>query len=765
MRAPQAGPPIFFIFPPHVEATVPKADSSAAAVSSAPKVTRSQQVVLTAPPTVAAMVSLVQPALDRLQATDTGVQLLILVPDADTALGVAQAVLPAGGAAPVLVPVTSAARGARLLAHPPAALVGAPADLAALLPSGLLKLDSVSQVYVLQADLTLALADEPSITMLMTELPKDGARTLTMAGETDAVTAFAKAYMKRPRRVGDDVIADGSAPVNLQYVLVSDHARPAALRRVLDAVNAVSAIVVAPDDSQLADAHAALRALGYDSATGDVRASAGPVETHSALRVLYDVPPTRAALDGALGGHPVQTIALVTPRQVAHLRSLLTGGSLTSVLLPDTMAQAVGRDGARLGELRKVLADGVSARELAALEPLLESHDAMEIAAAALRLLERERETAKGLRIGVTTALPKDVKRALAASAADTDVVPIELLAPAASVPAAPTETPRADGPPPEFQVLWFNIGSDDGATASSFVGAITGESGLDRSVVGSIELRDSHTLVEVSGTHAEQIVAAMNASTMRNRQVIARIDRAGPMRAPRSGPPRRGSTDRAGGGFSRDRGDRPARPSFRRDEGGAPRERSGYPRRDEGDRPARPSFSREDRPARPSFGRDERPARPSFSRDDRPARPAREGGFSREDRPAHPPREGGFSREERPSRPSFSRDDRPARPAREGGFSRDDRPARPAREGGFSRDDRSASRPPRSGGFSRDDRPARPAGGGFSRGPREGGAPTSRGFTRDQGERPTGPRTEGNDFAERAERLRNSRKPTRSED
>jgi hypothetical protein len=720
----------------HDEAIVPKTDTDQtdkAEKAAAPKVTRNQQVVLTAPPTVAAMVSLVQPALERIPAGEPGVHLLVLVPDADTALAVAQAVLPAGDAAPVLVPVTSAARGARLLAKPPAAIVGAPADIAALLPSGLLKLHQVAQVFVLQADLTLALADEPSITTLMTELPKDSARTLSMAGETDAVTAFAKAYMKRPRRVGDDVVADGSAPVSLQYVLVSAGTRTAALRRVLDAVNAASTIVVAPDAAQVTEAGGALRALGY-TATGDVQATMGTVETHSVLRVLYDVPATRAALDAAMGGHPAQTIALVTPRQVAHLRSLLTGGSLTYFVLPDTMAFAVGRDGARMGELRKILADGVSARELAALEPLLEDNDAMEIAAAALRLLERERETAKGLRIGVTTAQPKDVKRALAATASP-ESAPVSDEAPMAD--RAPVAAPRNDGPPPEFQVLWFNIGNDDGATASSFVGAITGESGLDRSVVGTIDMRDSHTLVEVSGAHAEQIVAAMNASTMRNRQVIARIDRAGPLRSSsqRGAPPRRGGSDRASGGFSRDRGDRPSRPSFRRDEGAAPRERSGgYPRRDDGDRPSRPAFSR----------------------DDRPARPPREGGFSREERPSRP----SFSREDRPSRPSFGRDERPSRPP----FSRDDRPARPPREGGFSRDDRPA-RPPRSGGFSRDERPARPSSGGFTRAPREGGAPTGRGFTRDRGEAPRGPRTEGNDFAERAERLRNARRTPRTED
>ena len=733
---------------------MPKADTATPVLAaSAPKVTRNSQVVLTAPPTVAAMVSLVQPALDRLIVGEAGVHLLVLVPDADTALAVAQAVLPSGNAAPVLVPVTSAGRGTRLMSRPPAALIGAPSDLAALLPSGLLKLDSITQLYVLQADLTLALTDDASVTALMTEVPKDIARTLTMAAETDDVTAFAKAYMKRPRRVGDDVVADGSAPLNLQYVLVSHGTRTAALRRVLDAVNAPSAIVVAPEAEQVAEAHAALRALGYDTLHGDVRATGGTVEAHSVLRVLYDVPSTRAALDAALGGHPVQSIALVTPRQVAHLRSLLTGGSLTYFVLPDTMAQAVGRDGARMGELRKILAEGVSARELAALEVLLDENDALEVAAAALRLLERERETAKALRIGVTTAQPKEVKRAIAAAAADSPVVPIESLAPDAPAAKAPRV---AEGPPPEFQILWLNIGSDDGATASSFVGAITGESGLDRSVVGAIDLRDSHTLVEVSGEYAERIVAAMNASTMRNRQVIARIDRAGPMRSSssRGAPPRRsgGSSERSGGGFSRDRGERPSRPSFRRDEGAAPRERSGYPRRDDGERPSRPPFARDDRPTRP-------PREGGFQRDDRPARPPREGGFQRDDRSTRPPREGGFQRDG-----GFPRDERAARPPRGGGFSRDDRPARPPREGGFSRDDRPA-RPSRTGGLSRDERPARPSGGGFTRGPRDSGAPSSRGFTRDRTERADTPGTGGNDFAERAERLRNSRKPSRTED
>ena len=58
-------------------------------------------------------------------------------------------------------------------------------------------------------------------------------------------------------------------------------------------------------------------------------------------------------------------------------------------------ARARSRDEKVRDELRAALANGVNARELIALEPLLTEFDGVEIAAAALRLLERDREREK----------------------------------------------------------------------------------------------------------------------------------------------------------------------------------------------------------------------------------------------------------------------------------------------------------------------------------------------------------------------------------
>src|SRR6185369_5092492 len=91
------------------------------------------------------------------------------------------------------------------------------------------------------------------------------------------------------------------------------------------------------------------------------------------------------------GAEPRRVVALVQPRQLASLRVLAAQGAVRALALPGAVDLARDRDSAMRGELREVLAAGEFGRELLALEPLLEEYDGIEMAAAALRLLERER--------------------------------------------------------------------------------------------------------------------------------------------------------------------------------------------------------------------------------------------------------------------------------------------------------------------------------------------------------------------------------------
>lgn len=736
------------------------------------KVSKSQQVVMSLPPTLGAMVQVVQPALDRLAIGEPGLRLLVLVPDADTAHALAAAVRPAADTPPLLVPVTSTARGVRLLGQAPVALVGAPREIASLLPSGQLKLAGLAQFLLLQADLTLALADAADVEAIVADLPKELPRTLTTAVETDAVAAFVKSYLKRPRRVGDDVVADDARPLSIQYVPVASHTRALALRRVLDHANAPSAIVVANDENGRDEAAAALRVLGY-AATPEshVRAEAGTATEHSVLRVLWDVPATRAALEGALSHAPTQAVVLSEPRQIAHLRALLAGGSLAQLVLTESLADAERREAQRTAQLTAVLAGGLSVAELRAVEGLLAEHDAIEIAAAALRLLDQELATVRALRIGVTTATPKPkaeatpapaqapAPRARASRAADvtndatmdtpsadapatadaaSDAAPLQPIerieqdeAPAPLPRASRRNEPATTTGIDEWKLVWINVGARDGATPASLVGAITGESGLDRGVIGAIDLRDTHTLVEIAADNAEQVVGALTGSVIRGRDITARIDQVGG-RIERAGRDGRGAPR----GGRDDRGPR---------SGGRPFQR----REDGGFGGGRPSFTRDDRGPRGGGG-----ARPFQRRDEGDA--ARGRPFQRRDdggagggRPFQRRDEGGFGG----GRP-FQRDDRGPR----GGGSGGARPFQRRDDGDAPRGRPFQRREEGSGGgrpFQRDDRgPRGGAGGGYPRRDRDdSGAPPRRGFDR----RP-------DDFAERAERLQRSRRPAPGE-
>jgi hypothetical protein len=186
------------------------------------------------------------------------------------------------------------------------------------------------------------------------------------------------------------------------------------------------------------------------------------------------------------------------------------------------------------------------------------------------------------------------------------------------------------------MQRLFVNLGEKDGLRPQEIVTAITTEAGIPGSQVGKVEVRDTHSIVEVAASVAELVVGKITGSVVRGRKVQARLDAPREDRPARSAPPVRG--DRAARPF--DRGDRPPRSFDRGDRpsrGGAP---SRGDRPDRGDRPARGGApfrgDRPDRAGAPRGGppRGDRPDRPSRPFNGPPRKFDREGGSARPTRP-----------------------------------------------------------------------------------------------------------------------------------
>jgi ATP-dependent RNA helicase DeaD len=75
--------------------------------------------------------------------------------------------------------------------------------------------------------------------------------------------------------------------------------------------------------------------------------------------------------------------------------------------------------------------------------------------------------------------------------------------------------------------VLWIGAGKRAGVGPGDFVGAITGEAGVDKSAVGAIKILEGYSLVEVDESHASRIAAALKNTKIRGQKVQVRRDRA----------------------------------------------------------------------------------------------------------------------------------------------------------------------------------------------------------------------------------------------
>ncbi len=349
---------------------------------------RSAHVAYFMPPDWGRIALHLAPALER--GVEGAVRLLVLVPDAAAALSLSRALaaLPSGASRRV-VAATSAARVNRLLAAGPAdAVVGTAAVITAALGASKLKLEQLATVALVGADDIDADSDE--LAAVLSEVPKDAARVLTALVVTAGVDALIERYLPHVRRVVEDVVpAEGSAvAATVRYLTV--HGDPAeALPMVLDELDAPSAVILAADDAGASAAREVLRGVGYgDSALAKV--STDSVAANSALVITLGVP-SASVWQQAVDAQPAQIVALLSPRDLPALR-LLAGATEPRPLTDrSSVSKARSAESRRRAELRAELGDGIPSREVLALEPLLREHDGLEIAAAALRILERVR--------------------------------------------------------------------------------------------------------------------------------------------------------------------------------------------------------------------------------------------------------------------------------------------------------------------------------------------------------------------------------------
>jgi ATP-dependent RNA helicase DeaD len=88
-----------------------------------------------------------------------------------------------------------------------------------------------------------------------------------------------------------------------------------------------------------------------------------------------------------------------------------------------------------------------------------------------------------------------------------------------------PRPEPKPERKPAEHQTrLHMNVGQQMGIRAEEIINAILGETGLPKSVVGRIEIRDRHLFVDVASEHVHAILSKLNRTRIHGNRVRVKI-------------------------------------------------------------------------------------------------------------------------------------------------------------------------------------------------------------------------------------------------
>jgi len=513
--------------------------------------TRSQHVVLQGPADLRMMAAAMRPGLERSRGEQdrSAPACIVVTPTSEQALSAAeQARILLGNAALRVVPVSAVARAKRVIATGPVAvIVGTAADLLELRRASSFKLDALRAVVIIGLDEILRDGGMDTVQALLGDAPEELQRIVTLEEESPEADAFLESQLRRARRIVLTNASDAALPMTPSYAITTAAGRAETLRAILDAVDPPSLVVVASSDEGLQEAERALARVGLVVDGSSVQVVKQPTSQHVSLVVLWETPATFEALNDAIATRPVDAVALLLPDELPAFRRITNG--LAEVWNPPARLQAAEtRTRTLRTALRATLANagGASASEMALLAPLLDAHDALEIAAAALRLYEGARRDAVTLRGKVAAAAAR-------------------------VMPAAPARGPLtvvAGGS--GKQRVFLAVGKRDNVRVGDVVGAVANEAGIPGERIGSVELFESHSIVELTPEDAARTVEALSDASLRGRRLSARIDERSDTRgsSPRKertfGPPRADRADRAPRGDrpmrSFDRGDRPDR-------------------------------------------------------------------------------------------------------------------------------------------------------------------------------------------------------------
>ena len=411
-----------------------------------------------------------------------------------------------------------------------------------------------------EADEMLDMGFADDLEVILSETPPARQTVFFSATIPPRISGMVKRHMREPVRIqiATEAEVKGTAPKVRQVAYIVPRGKKLeALGRILDIENPSSALVFCRTRLEVDNLTERLGAQGYraqalhggitqDHRTRvikrlkegaidlvfatDVAARGLDIE-QLALVVNYDVPATPDSYVHRIGrvgraGREGVAITLADPRESRLLRQfeVQTKGKIELAQVPTIADLRAKRLELTRASLREAILAGGLDHYRAAVETLAQEHDLMDIALAAVKLAhqasggdEDQEPTRPEAKV---EPRPAAVVKAPERAAVVPKPVPVEV--PAAKAPPMIVPAPVRD-PNIRMARIYVGAGRLAGVLPQNLVGAITGDAGIKGSLLGTIEIADKYSIVELPEQVLDDVVKAMRQSTIKGKKVVVR--------------------------------------------------------------------------------------------------------------------------------------------------------------------------------------------------------------------------------------------------
>jgi len=512
------------------------------------------------------------PAVEKVDPSLLAVQVLILCPTRELAVQVSEEIhklaffkrgihaLPIYGGQSYERQFYGLKQGAQIV-------IGTPGRVMDHMRRGTLRLETVKMAILDEADVMLNMGFREDIEHILQAVPTTRQTVFFSATMPRPIRDLIEKYSRDPQNVKIEQKAMTVPTVEQFYYEVDRRYKMELLTRLIDLYDLKLGIIFCNTKRLVDDLVEHLEAAGYqaDRLHGDMTQNMRDrvmnkfrksgleflVATDVAARGIdvddvqvvfnYDLPYDSEDYVHRIGrtgraGRSGRAISLVPPRELFQIRNIerFTNMRIQRGKFPTETEVAQARENVFLDKLRSVLTAAEFPKSDRLIEQLQqEGYSANDVASAVIHLLQTG-EAAKPAPASVKDFVPvkpaKPVKtftdeEILSSVDRPEPVREVKLLSRIKSAPAGAAVAPKA---PRKIQAnqtrLWLNLGEEQGMKPIDFVNAIAGQTGLPGKVVGTVDVRERHSFVDVDSEHANGIIAKLNRGEVNGHKLKVKI-------------------------------------------------------------------------------------------------------------------------------------------------------------------------------------------------------------------------------------------------